>query len=53
MAQPSRPPTGGPAEGLSGRESALGCFFQDYARELRAASHRSHYRNDAGATNGV
>jgi hypothetical protein len=35
MAQPSRPPTGGPAEGLFGRESALNCFFQDYARELR------------------
>src|SRR5712692_10124802 len=33
MTQPSRPPTGGPAEGLSGRGSALGCFFQDYARE--------------------
>ncbi len=35
MAQLSRPPTGGPAEGLFGRESALNCFFQDCARGLR------------------
>ena len=53
MAQPSRPPTGGPAEGLAGGESALGCFFQDYTRELRATSHPCHYSTGAGVSNGV
>jgi hypothetical protein len=51
VAQPSRPPTGGPAEGLFGRESVLNCLFQDYARELRPLD-RCHYSNDAGVSNG-
>ncbi len=35
VGQPSRPATGGPAEGLFGRASALNRLFQVYARELR------------------